>query len=109
MADLSFDIEYHSDTPELTDDLKDKTEQRLAKLTKRHKDVTGASIGIQTASGDTHPRAYRARVVLYLRPDNVASIRKEESVAQALGDALDAVERQVREQRDKLRETWKRP
>lgn len=108
MADLSFDIEYHSDTPELTDDLKEKTERRLAKLTKRRKDVTGASIGVQTASGDTHPRAYRVRVVLYLRPDNVAAVRKEETVAQALSDALDAIERQVREQRDKLRETWKR-
>jgi ribosomal subunit interface protein len=108
MADLSFDIEFHSDTPELTDDLKEKTERRLAKLTKRRKDVTGASISVQTASGDTHPRSYRARVVLYLRPDNVAAVRKEETVSQALGDALDAVERQVREQRDKLRETWKR-
>ena len=108
MAELAFDVEYHSDTPELTDHLKEKTEKRLAKLTKRHKDVTGASVAVHTASGDSLPRTFRVRVVLYHRPDNIAAVRKEETVAQALSDALDAVERQVREQREKLREPWKR-
>jgi len=103
MHAVSFDIEYTSDTPELTNTLKGKVEKRIQKLTHRHKDVTGASLAVETLSGANQHPDYRVRLVLYHRPDNVAAVRKDDSVANALHDVLDAVERQVREQRERLR------
>jgi hypothetical protein len=44
-----------------------------------------------------------------MRPDNLASVEKAETDEGALKGALTAVERQVRESREKLRETWKQP
>jgi ribosome-associated translation inhibitor RaiA len=44
-----------------------------------------------------------------MRPDNVAAVEKGETIEAALNGALAAVERQVREYRNKLRERWKPP
>ncbi len=103
MHAVTFDIEYTSDTPELTDALKEKVEKRLNKLTNGHKDVTGASLAIETLSGTNQHIDYRVRLVLYHRPENVASVRKGDAVSNLILEVLDAVERQVREQRERLR------
>lgn len=108
METAAFPIEYHSDTPELNDTLKAKVEKRLGKLTHRNRDTTGASIAVHTSSGDTMPREYRVRVVLYQRPENVAVVEKGDNVSATLLKALDVAERQVRERREKLRQKWKR-
>jgi hypothetical protein len=47
--------------------------------------------------------------VVYVRPDNVAAVEKGGKAEEALKGALDAVERQVREYRNKLSEPWKQP
>jgi ribosomal subunit interface protein len=104
-TNIPFVIEYQSDTPELTDALKEKVEQRLEKLAKRHRDITGASLSVDMPSHDAAQRTiYRVRLVVYQRPENVAAVRKEDSVNNALKEVLDAVERQVRERRDRQRE-----
>lgn len=101
-----FAIEYHSETPELTEDLKEKVEKRLQKLAKRHHDITGASLSVDMPSHDetTPYTTYRVRLVVYQRPENVAAVREEDAVATALKAVLDAVERQVRERRERQRE-----
>ncbi|HMB92022.1 MAG TPA: ribosome-associated translation inhibitor RaiA [Rhodothermales bacterium] len=101
-----FAVEYHSETPELTDTLKEKVEQRLQKLAKRHHDITGASLSVDLQSHDdtSSYTTYRVRLVVYQRPENVAAVREEDSVAAALKEVLDAVERQVRERRERQRE-----
>ena len=100
-----FTVEYHSETSELTDALKEKVEQRLQKLAKRHHDITGASLSVDMPSHDTAQYTiYRVRLVVYQRPENVAAVREEDSVTTALKEVLDAVERQVRERRDRQRE-----
>ncbi len=108
METVPFSIEYHSDTPEFNDDLKDKVETRLQKLARGNRDITGASLAVQTASGDTLPHEYRVRIVIYQRPDNTTVIEKGPSVSVMVKKALDVVERQVRAQRDKLRRSRKR-
>ena len=50
-----------------------------------------------------------ARVVVYIRPENIAGVAQDETAEKALRGALQAVERQVRERRDKLREPYKQP
>lgn len=105
----ALNIEYHSETQELTDAMKEKVERRIKKLMRGHKDITGASIGVeQHLSPQQHNKEYRVRLVLYFRPDNIAAVSKDEVLSTALQNALQAAERQVREHRDKLRERWKR-
>jgi len=108
METIPFEIEFHLDGLHLTDDLKAKVSKRIEKLTKGHKDITGASVGIKKLTGSTTVHMFKARVVVYHRPENIAANEKGESVADALNGALDAVDRQVRQQRDLLRERWKR-
>ena len=101
MEAAALSVEYHTDTPELTDALKAKAEARLQKLVKRHRDVTGASLAVKTLNGKTAAHhQYRVRLVVYQRPENVAATREDASVSHALHAVLDAVERQVRQRRE---------
>ena len=52
---------------------------------------------------------YEATVVVYARPENIAATEKEDNPTTALKGALSAVERQVRQKRDKLGKPWQRP
>lgn len=101
-------FEYYSENHELTDALKAKVEQRIQKLAKKHRDITGVSVAVQQVEHSHTPHAYRARVVIYHRPENVVATEVAPTVQEALLGALNSVERQVREQRRKLREAWKR-
>ncbi|ARA92043.1 ribosomal subunit interface protein [Rhodothermaceae bacterium RA] len=105
----ALNIEYHSDTHEFTEAMKEKVEHRIRKLMRGHKDITGASVAVERhVTPQQHNKEYRVRIVLYFRPDNIAAVSKSDSLNAALQDALEAAERQVREHRDKLRERWKR-
>ncbi|CAM3270746.1 ribosome hibernation-promoting factor, HPF/YfiA family [Rhodothermus bifroesti] len=101
-------FEYYSENHELTDALKAKVEQRIYKLAKKNRDITGVSVAVQQAERSQTPHAYRVRVVVYHRPENIAAVEVAPSVQEALLSALDSIERQVREHRRKLREQWKR-
>lgn len=103
METMTFAIEHFTDTPEFTEALKEKAERRLQKMARGHRDITGASVAVRITSADPSPGRYQARVVLYHRPDNIAAVEKGDNVGLALQGALDAVERQVRTQRERLR------
>ncbi len=109
--ELNFDIEWQSklgDIGDLEDKLHNEAEVRLRKLTKGNTDITGAAIILEhSVEGANTPYLYRARVVTYTRPEDIAGIQEADTALAALKGALDAVERQVREKRDKLRERWK--
>jgi ribosomal subunit interface protein len=109
MEPATFEIEYQSDSPELTDEIKEKAEKRLQKLARGRRDVTGAAIAVSTTSGGNGPREYRVRIVVYQRAGNVAAVEKGDTVASAMLEAVDAAERQVREGREKRRRGWKKP
>ncbi len=104
MEATGFTIEYHTETIEFTNDLKAKLEKRLEKLAARHRDITGASLAVHTLSGNKRHHMFKVRLVLYHKPDNIAAICKADTVSNAILEALDAVERQVREQRERQRE-----
>src|SRR5690606_1030630 len=108
METTSFLIEYHSDTPELTDQLKAKIERRIEKLSRGNTDLTSASIAVTTNSGDSQPREYRMRILLTSKLADVAVTEKGESLPTVVTEALGALERQVRERRDRRRESKKR-
>lgn len=101
---VAFPIEYHSTSPQLTDDLKAKVEQRLQKLAKGYHDITGAAVSLEKPDNDKTAHTFRARVVLYHRPNNLAAIEKHTAASKAVLGALDAVARQLRDERARLRE-----
>ena len=110
-----WDYQFYAEIPNLTQEaehaLRAEAEQRLGELTRGNQDMVGASVAIEpVAIGQNQaPFRYRARVVVYIQPDNVAVEEQEDSGEAALNQALDAVERLVRERRSKLREPWKQP
>lgn len=103
-----FPIEYHVEIPLLPVELQEEVEERLLKLAGDDKDMTGAAIAITEPAQGELPYSYQARIVVYMRPDNVVAIEKSGTLEGAIKGAASAIERQVREKRKKLRETWKR-
>mgnify|MGYP006282401185 FL=1 len=104
-----FNFELHTEIDQPDDDLYAEADQRLRKLAEGHKDITDAAVSVEDLTGTETPHRYQARVVLYMRPDNIVGVEKAPTAMAALQDALDVVERQVRKERAKRREKWKRP
>lgn len=108
MEMLDLPIEFHAEVDQATDQLEREAEERLMELSKGHSDMTGASVLIERQAHGETPHLYRARVTVYMRPKNQNAQEKDESMQLALKGALDAIERQVRKNRAKREETWKR-
>jgi ribosome-associated translation inhibitor RaiA len=103
-----FPIEYHTDVPVLPEKLQDEIERRLLDLAGDRTDLKGASVAVSQPAERDIPFIYQARILVYMRPDEVIATETEETLEGAIKGALNAVERQVREKRKKLKETWKR-
>ena len=104
-----FTIEFQSEGQRIGQTLRDEAERRLRNLAKGHQDITGAAVAISLPAKTESGFIYKARVVAYVRPENLAGTEKADTIEGALKGALDAVERQVRKKREKLGEPWKRP
>jgi len=105
MNQQQFPIEFKNDVND--DDLGQyiMIEERLRKLTKGHTDITGAAVTLEEpASGRNTPYVIEASIVVYSRPNYISATEKHSDPTQALKGALKAVERQVRQQREKLRD-----
>ena len=98
---MDFPIDYFN---EVNDDqaLYDELEQRLLKLRGDHTDMTAASVNIRDANLGTES-GVECTITVEVRPDaKVATVVAPNAVAAVKG-ALDGIERQVREQRERLR------
>lgn len=104
---VEFPIEFQSSVT-INEALQEEIEKRLLHLSGSHKDMTGAAIAITEPGKADTAFLYQARIVVYTRPNDVVAVKQSDTVEGALKGAVEAVERQIREQRDKLRETWKR-
>jgi ribosome-associated translation inhibitor RaiA len=102
-------IEFHVDVPNLPDDLRQETIDRILELAEGHSDIISALVEIRQPAKAETSFLFAARVVLYMRPDSLAAKEKAETIQQAVKGAMDAIERQVRGKREKLRAPWKRP
>ena len=105
----TFALDFTSNISQPDTSLQSEAEDRIGKLAWKHNDITGAAVVVEELSNDNTPHSYRVRVVVYIRPENIAASKEKDNPGQALKEALTAVERQVREQREKLRERWKQP
>lgn len=104
-----FEFEFYSEIEDLNPELELEADNRIRELTADHTDIVGASVAIEEVAPGTTPHRYEARVIAYMRPDDVVAVEKAEKAEAALMEALDALERQVRERREKLSQTWKQP
>lgn len=110
MNELDFTIEFNSDLTDKTFEgaLMGQAESHLRELVGEHNDLTGAAVTVREQAAGQTP-IYEATVVAYVRPENIAAKEKDDSPQAALQGALDAVERQIREKRERLREHWEQP
>lgn len=104
MSTPDFKFEFHLETPEVDDGVRLEAEDRLRQLATGHRDIIGASVATESVT----PFEYRARVVVYMRPENVTAEEKDDSAETALRSAVHSIERQVRSQRERRREFWRR-
>jgi ribosome-associated translation inhibitor RaiA len=104
-----FDYEFFTKILDPDDQMKKYAESELRNLAEGQKDMIGARVSIEELSKDTTPNRYRANIVAWVRPENINAEEKAEFPMQALKGALKAVERQVREKRDRLGGPWKQP
>lgn len=111
MTQLDFTIEFDSDLEDqsLEAELMALAEGELRGLAAGHTDVMGASVTIRHPAKSETPHLSEATVVANVRPNRIVGKEKQESPIGALKGALEAVERQVREKREKLGEPWKQP
>lgn len=107
LNELDFTLELNSDdlAKEVEYDLFTTAETTLKKLADGHSDMIGAAINVRQPA----PGSYEVTVVVYSRPDHVAATEKEADPYRALDQALMAVERQIRERREKLKKRWEQP
>jgi ribosome-associated translation inhibitor RaiA len=104
MSRLDFHIEFYTERTELPDGLEVEADSRLRALAADHKDIIGASVAVEELTGEETPNFFEARVIAYVRPDNIVAIEKGGNVETALRGALEALERQIRKRRAYLRE-----
>jgi ribosome-associated translation inhibitor RaiA len=109
MGTTDFSFEFVSEIPDPGDELRTESLDRLWALTAGHTDIIGASVAVEELSGETTPHQYQVRIVIYMRPDNIAVVEKESTPEGALKASLKTAERRIRESREKLKETWKQP
>ena len=109
VVNADFYVEFQSE--DLPDDsaLRAEAERDLRSLADEAHDMVGASVAIERLGHGETPYLYRARVVAYVRPENIAAVERADSVRGALKGALAAIERQVRDKREKLGKPWEQP
>lgn len=108
MSNQDFTFEFVNEVENLGEAVDERlyteAETRLRKLQKGHTDLIGAAVSIEQPAKAQTDFVYRARVVVYIRPENVAAAAQAAEPLAALKQALSGVERQVRERREKLRQ-----
>ena len=109
MGSLDFHLGFQIEVEYVEEALIDEVAVRLRELAQGHNDMIGASVALEELTGAETPHVYQARVIAYIKPENVVAVEKGETPELALKGAVDAVERQVRKLREKLGEPWERP
>lgn len=109
MGETDFSYEFRDEKALVPPNVKTKVEDRLRQLAEGHTDMTGVDVSVEVIGQGEVPFLFQARIVASVRPTSVAATEKADRPETALTGALEALERQVRDQREKLRETWKEP
>ena len=109
MSEMDFHIEFNIEMPGIKPALLDEIADGLKKLSEGHTDLIGAEVGLEKISDVDSPYIYRGRIVVYIRPENIAAVSEEKSPDLALRNSLEAVKDQVRAKRMRLNQPWQQP
>jgi ribosome-associated translation inhibitor RaiA len=102
MGSSDFYIDYNIEVSNIGDEFKRETEQRLRELASSHSDMIGAAVSLEKAADTQTYDLYRVRIVVYKRPNDIVVTKQDEDPMVTLREVLDALEKQVRESREKL-------
>jgi ribosome-associated translation inhibitor RaiA len=105
----NFDFEFYSEVPNVPEGLRLEVMEELESLAEGKNDMIGASVAIERVAHGETPHFYKARIVAYIKPEYITINEKGENIETALRGALKAIERKIREKREKFGEPWKRP
>lgn len=109
MEKSQLNIEFYSETPSLEEDIQQEVRDRLDALKEDRKDMIEASIAIEEIAGEETPYLFEVRIVVYMRPENIAVVEKGETIRKTVKDALSTVERQIRKERARRKELQQEP
>jgi hypothetical protein len=109
MGLLDFHFEYFGEVENLDDELLSEAREQLQALTEGRKDLVGASLAVEDIAGVEESFFYQARIVVYIKPENITVVEKGNTPEGAVRQALATMERQVREMRSKRRKPWQQP
>lgn len=111
MEELDFTIEFNSQglSDRVEAEMFAEADSRLRELAGEHNDLRGAAINVRQPAQAETSFIYEVTVVVYARPEHIAATEKEGDPVIALRNSLNAVERQVRKKREKLRDRWEQP
>jgi ribosome-associated translation inhibitor RaiA len=105
-----FTFEFNNKEVENLDEgVIDEAENRLRSLAEGKGDMVGAAVAVKRIAHGETPHWFQARVVVYIRGEDIVAFEKAESPEQALKGALEAAERQIRKRREKQGKPWERP
>jgi ribosome-associated translation inhibitor RaiA len=102
MRSSDFYVDYNIEVSDVGDEFKRETEQRLNELASAHRDMIGAAVALEKVADTQTYDVYRARIVIYKRPQDIVVTKQDPDPMVALRDALDTLEKQVRASREKL-------
>ena len=102
MGSSDFYIDYNIEVSDVGDEFKRETEQRLRELAGSHTDMVGAAVALEKTVDTQSYDVYRVRIVVYMRPQDVAVSKEEADPMVALREVLDTLESQIRTAREKL-------
>lgn len=102
MGSSDFYIDYNIEVTEPGDGFRRETEQRLRELESGHTDMVGAAVSLEKVADTTTYDVHRVRIVVYKRPKDVVVSKQDADPMVALRGALDTLEKQIRDSRDKL-------
>ncbi|MEZ4616076.1 MAG: hypothetical protein R2867_11325 [Caldilineaceae bacterium] len=109
MTKLDFTFEFHNEAKNIGTaqeyELYTEAQLHLRQLAENHHDLTGAAVSLEPIGGGPEtPNLYQCRIVVYARPENMAAVSKADRPSTALKQTMAAIERQIREKRERLRE-----
>ena len=103
LPEFPFDFAFYNETNSPDTEFYEIAYDQITDIAEGHNDIVGASVSLEELSGEETSHAYQARVVLYVRPNNISATEVKSSALDALQKALDAALKQVRDKREKLR------
>ncbi|MFO7942968.1 MAG: hypothetical protein R6U51_01490 [Anaerolineales bacterium] len=106
---VNLKIEFYSEISSVGDDVREEVRDRLEDLAVGHTDIIGASLAVEDIAGEEPPFLYEVRLVLYMRPENIAIVEKGETIRKTITDTLSATERLVRKERTRRKEISHQP